>query len=182
MRWKAQQVLWPTPPTFLLYHHLPTPLCIFWVLWAIHTLQMKSRPCCPSWWGGYVLLRCVLTMPGWSRQSQTHAELAGVPGLLPPEISRALSAAVQCSCPELCRWHMEFEQESTPEPPTDTCVRTLPLNNMPEVGYHFLNSFQLLTALQFHATHEIPKWCFFLACRVCLSSVWQNKKIRNRSE
>lgn len=50
MRWKAQHVLWLTPPTFLLCHHLPTPLCSFWVLWAIHALQMKNRPCCPSWW------------------------------------------------------------------------------------------------------------------------------------
>lgn len=36
--------------------------------------------------------------------------------------------------------------------------------------------------IAFHAIHKIPKWYFFLACRVCLASVWQNKKIRNRRE
>lgn len=178
MRWKAQQVLWLTSPTFLLYHHLPAPLCIFWVLWV-----MKSRPCCPSWWGGYVLLRYVLTMPGWCRPSQTHTELAGVPGLLPSEISRVLPAALHCSALSCAGGTRSLNRNQLQTPlQTPVCEDSASQQR----GWAALPLPWLFPVTALQGQHSMQpteyQWCFFLACRVCLSSVWKNKKIRNRSE
>lgn len=136
MSWKAQQVLWPTPsfytPIFQL--HCASPGCFR----PSPLYRGRAGIAAPP--GG---LKCVLTMPGWSRQCQTQAMLTRVPRLLPSEISRSQPAAMQGRCPKLCRWHREFGTRISSRPPlADTWVWGL--CNMAELDYHCLHSFQLL--------------------------------------
>lgn len=136
---------------------------VFWpcLAGADHLRHTLSRQVCPG-------------VPG----------VPGVPGLLPSEISRVLPAALPCSALSCAGGTRSLNRNQLQTPTTDTCVWGLCLSaTWPSWATTALTLLSYCSpGTAFHATHETSKWCFLLACRVCLSSVWQNKKIRNRSE
>lgn len=182
MRWKAQQVLWCMPPTIFQL------CCATSGCFGPSTLyRWRAGLAAPP--GG---LRCVLTMPGWSRQSGTHTKLQVCLGLsLQRSTGRSLQPCRQV--PWAVQVYMEFEQESAPDPPyRHLCVRTLHLSNEAELGYHCLNSSQLLLSRDSlaHNPQNICDASFWPVECVCLLSdktkrsemevnwkKWQNRKI-----